>query len=219
MKRITLILLITLSTVLYSQRIPKWYPDAYRVYEQEKYIGASAVGSTKKIAENDAISELSRQFGLTVTSDYEEEITFSNDKLNEYIKDSTKIIASHDLINVRIASVVYNSSTREYYAVAVMEKISTIPIIEQRVQNNMSELNKYLSLISKEEDLMRQYSLLYKAANLSYKTEVYIEQLIIIGGEYISLDDNVKSSTLYYKAMNVLNNITYGVSLQAENLH
>ena len=217
MKRIIVIIFIILPIALYSQNIPKWYPDPYVVYNQKDYIAASAVGSTKKSAENNAIAELSRQFGLTITSDYEEEIVYSNDELNEYIKDSTKVIVSHDLINVRIASVVYNSNTREYYAIAIMEKISTIPIIEQRVQNNISELNKYLSLISQEEDLMRQYSILYKAATLSYKTEIYIEQLIVIGGENISLDDDIKSSSLYYKAMNVLNGITYGVSVQAEN--
>lgn len=216
MKKLTLLLLVTLSTVLYSQEFPNWYPDAYSVYDQDDYVAASAVGTTAKNAETAAISNLSKIFGLTITSDYEEDTIFLNDTLSEHIQDSTKIVAAHDLINVRIDSVVYNSRAREYYAVAVMHKASTIPIIKHRVENNILELNRKLSDAHEDSNMFKKYSILYEAASLSYKTEVYLEQLIVIG-EFIRLDDTIKSSTLYSAAKNILDNISYGVSSQTEN--
>lgn len=213
---IFIILSIFFSINLYGQKQPVWISDAKKVYDASKYEFAVGSGNSEKEAENNAFTSLSRVFGMTVKTDTKAQQRFiQNSKgleKNSTLEDNTLVEAEHDLINVRIAESYYDAKKKKYYALAVMNKKETVPLIVSKVKENTKTIKNYINKSDNEKDLLRKFSLLDMAYIVSLKNDSFLQQLMILDSSVnVSIEENLKSSIIKDKLDNVAKNITFAV--------
>ena len=209
-------LLLTIGVNLYGQKQPQWISDTKKVYDASKYEFAVGTGNSEKEAENNAFSSLSRVFGMTVKNDTKAQQRFiQNSKGTEKsatLEDNTLVEAEHNLINVRIAESYYDAKKKKYYALALMNKKETVPLIVNKVKENVKTIKNYIDKSNKEEDLLRKFSLLDMAYIVSLKNDSFLNQLGILDSSVdVPIDDSLKSSSIKDKLDEVSQNITFSV--------
>ena len=212
---IILILLIVCLN-LYGQKQPAWISDAKKVYDASKYEFAVGSGNSEKEAENNAFTSLSRVFGMTVKMDTKAQQRFiQNSKgveKNATLEDNTLVEAQHDLINVRIAESYYDAKKKKYYALAIMNKKETVPLIVNKIKENSKTIKNYLNKSNNEKDLLRKFSLLDMAYIVSLKNDSFLGQLMILDSSVnVEIEDDLKSSVIKDKLDDVSQNITFAV--------
>ena len=210
-------ILLTVCINLYGQKQPAWISDAKKVYDASKYEFAVGSGNSEKEAENNAFTSLSRVFGMTVKMDTKAQQRFiQNSKGAEKdstLEDNTLVEAQHDLINVRIAESYYDSKKKKYYALAVMNKKETVPLIVNKVKENLETIKNYINKSNNEKDLLRKFSLLDMAYIVSLKNDSFLQQLMILDSSVnVEIEDNLKSPVIKDKLDDVSQNITFAVN-------
>ena len=210
------LLSLFISINLYGQKQPEWISDAKKVYDATKYEFAVGSGNSEKEAENNAFTSLSRVFGMTVKMDTKAQQRFiQNSKgveKNSTLEDTTLVEAQHDLINVRIAESYYDSKKKKYYALALMNKKETVPLIISKIKENSKTIKNYLNKSNNEKDLLRKFSLLDMAYIVSLKNDSFLGQLMILdSSSNIEIEDDLKSSVIKDKLDDVSQKITFAV--------
>ncbi len=209
-------ILLTVCLNLYGQKQPAWISDAKKVYDASKYEFAVGLGNSEKEAENNAFASLSRVFGMTVKNDTKAQQRFiQNSKGTEKdstLEDNTSVEAEHDLINVRIAESYYDSKKKKYYALAIMNKKETVPLIISKIKENVETIKNYINKSNNEKDLLRKFSLLDMAYIVSLKNDSFLQQLMILDSSVnVSVEDDYKSQNIKNKLDDVSQKITFAV--------
>ena len=215
-KQFIFLLSIFVSINLYGQKQPAWISDAKKVYDASKYEFAVGSGNSEKEAENNAFASLSRVFGMTVKNDTKAQQRFiQNSKGTEKdstLEDNTLVEAQHDLINVRISESYYDAKKKKYYALALMDKKETVPLIINRINENVETIKNYINKSDNEKDLLRKFSLLDMAYIVSLKNDSFLQQLMILDNSVnVSVEDDYKSQNIKNKLDDVSQNITFAV--------
>ena len=215
-KQFIFLLSIFVSINLYGQKQPAWISDAKKVYDVQKYEFAVGSGNSEKEAENNAFASLSRVFGMTVKNDTKAQQRFiQNSKGTEKdstLEDNTSVEAEHDLINVRIAESYYDAKKKKYYALALMDKKETVPLIINKINENVETIKNYINKSNNEKDLLRKFSLLDMAYIVSLKNYSFLQQLMILDNSVnVSVEDDYKSQNIKNKLDDVSQNITFAV--------
>ena len=215
-KQFIFLLSIFVSINLYGQKQPAWISDAKKVYDVQKYEFAVGSGNSEKEAENNAFASLSRVFGMTVKNDTKAKQRFiQNSKGTEKdstLEDNTLVEAQHDLINVRISESYYDAKKKKYYALALMDKKETVPLIINKINENVETIKNYINKSNNEKDLLRKFSLLDMAYIVSLKNDSFLQQLMILDNSVnVSVEDDYKSQNIKNKLDDVSQNITFAV--------
>lgn len=210
-------ILLNIYINLYGQKQPLWISDAKKVYDSSKYEFAVGTGNSEKEAENNAFASLSRVFGMTIKHDTKDQQRFiQNSKGVEedsILENNTLVEAEHNLINVRIAESFYDSKKNRYYALAVMNKKETIPLIVNKVKENINTIRNYINKYNNEKDLLKKFSLLDMAYIVSLKNDSFLSQLGILDSSVnVPIEENFKSSNIKDKLDEVSQNITFSVN-------
>lgn len=213
---IFIILSIFFSINLYGQKQPVWISKPSEVYNENIYKVEKGEGLSAKEAENNALSSLARVFGMTVKTDTKAQQRFTENskglEKNSTLEKNTSVEAEHDLINVRIAESYYDAKEKKYYALAVMNIKETVPLIVNKVKENVETIKNYINKSDNEKDLLRKFSLLDMAYIVSLKNDSFLGQLSVLDSSVnIPIDNNFKSQSIKNKLDEVSQNITFSV--------
>ena len=210
---IFIILSIFFSINLYGQKQPVWISKPSEVYNENIYRVAKGEGLSAKEAENNAFSSLATSFRLKVKTDSSERY-MAIEGISETVsfEDNISVEAEHDLINVRIAESYYDAKEKKYYALAVMNIKETVPLIVNKVKENIETIKNYINKSDNEKDLLRKFSLLDMAYIVSLKNDSFLGQLSVLDSSVnIPIDNNFKSQSIKNKLDEVSQNITFSV--------
>lgn len=213
---IFIILSVFFSINLYGQKQPVWISKPSEVYNENIYKVEKGEGLSAKEAENNALSSLARVFGMTVKTDTKAQQRFTENskglEKNSTLEKNTSVEAEHDLINVRIAESYYDAKEKKYYALAVMNIKETVPLIVNKVKENVETIKNYINKLDNEKDLLRKFSLLDMAYIVSLKNDSFLGQLSVLDSSVnIPIDNNFKSQSIKNKLDEVSQNITFSV--------
>ena len=213
---IFIILSVFFSINLYGQKQPVWISKPSEVYNENIYKVEKGEGLSAKEVENNALSSLARVFGMTVKTDTKAQQRFTENskglEKNSTLEKNTSVEAEHDLINVRIAESYYDAKEKKYYALAVMNIKETVPLIVNKVKENVETIKNYINKLDNEKDLLRKFSLLDMAYIVSLKNDSFLGQLSVLDSSVnIPIDNNFKSQSIKNKLDEVSQNITFSV--------
>lgn len=208
-----IILSIFVSINLYGQKQPVWISKPSEVYNENIYRVAKGEGLSAKEAENNAFSSLATSFRLKVKTDSSERY-MAIEGVSETVsfEDNISVEAEHDLINVRISESYYDAKKKKYYALALMDKKETVPLIINKINENVETIKNYINKSNNEKDLLRKFSLLDMAYIVSLKNDSFLQQLMILDNSVnVSVEDDYKSQNIKNKLDDVSQNITFAV--------
>ncbi len=218
MRKLLMLFLCCLCFGLYA-RDPSWLNSLYKDYPKEEYVAAVGEGSSRNEAEINAISNLSRIFGITINSDDQAQIRRENNNVNRSATQDINISSSHNLINVSIDEVWEDTKKEKFYAVAIIPSEETSKILEDLFEENIGLIDTYLDIADFEEDLLYKFSFLNIAAILAEENEALLNQYNILNqstSRSNALKTNHNATSIRAQSKSVARKITFGVTTESE---
>jgi len=196
MKKISLLLLFVLlfiscspSTVTAKKnKAPDWLTNPQKAYKDAYYLSAVGSGDTKKAAEKDAFSNLSRIFEAEIKSDqtlvqkFEETTVGDNTSLSaeEKMRNLTQIQSDQTLKNVKIGDSYFDPNSGEYYVIAYLNRSETEDIYHSEIQENNRKIDQYYADYQNSASKLDKLTYLSDAIELVEANEILNAQLRII---------------------------------------
>ena len=202
-----------------STERPIWVDSPDAVYNRSLYITGLGYGATRDLAERNAIANLTAFFGQsiqadqTVTNTYFEAVRMGTvtDWTDDFaIQNTIRTRASMDfLIGAEIRGVWHDARANTFYAIAVMERASTIQIYTEMILANQAMIENLLDMTQEERSTMTGYSRLMFAAVVADINITYGNLLSVIGAS--SPIQLVNGNTYRLEAQNIAHTISIGV--------
>lgn len=214
-----------LQIELYAQKLPKWIiePEAY--YSSTQYLFGVGEGNTMEIAKNQAFAHLSRVFGTKVKQNVssKENLYEINGEMSKEVslKDNITMDSEHNLLNVKIEKTYQDKKSNMFYALAVMNKKETVDILSNMINKNMKDISIHVEAYLIEYDLLKKYSLLMHALNVSEKNDIYIVQILYLDKNKTnisSIPDKYTSQYISSEILNITRKISFDVITSSNEL-
>lgn len=215
-------IIILLFVIFFIEKItiyaknPEWITNPNKIYSRDIYEFGIGEGKEEKEAENNAFSSLAKVFGMSVKNDTKAQQRFVKNAQGvedtAVLEDNITVEAQHDLINVRIVERYYDSKRKKYYALAVMNKKETVPLIEKRIKENIDTIKIYLKKSEIEKDPLHKYSLVDLAYVVSLKNDSFQQQLMILdSSRKVEIEDAYRSNSLESMRNDIIQSMTFAV--------
>ena len=201
MKKLILFL-FAVNIAFFCLAQPKWYPNAYKQYDDKSYIVGTASSKNRIDAEQSALSNLSNQINVRVKGDginilnySETQQGFRNDR---EIKLHTTLTSDINLIN---AKMVVETKKGNYYALALIEINRFIDDLSYMIIENERRIDDFIRNADIAHGSLRSISFW----RLAYQTAMETEQANRIR---TMVSKNPESfPKLRYSSVNLLNTL------------
>jgi len=177
-----LLLFFSCKTTPSVKNAPEWVNSVHSVFPRSQYAAATGFGSTRAMAEGNALASLTAFFGQTVevertaASSYQQAIV--NGVMDGWIdtaemRANIRTTASMDnLMGAEIKEVWFDSKNT-YYAVAVMEKARSAQIYRELLQVNLNVIKNLVTMTPNEKNsldgvLRYRFAAIVADINVSY---------------------------------------------------
>jgi hypothetical protein len=198
---------------------PAWVHAVDSVYDRAQYAAATGFGSSRAMAEANALAALTAFFGQTVqvdrtaASSYQQAIV--NGVLESWVDTAELRVnvrttaAMDNLMGVEIAEVWFDSRDT-YYAVAVMEKVRAVRIYRDLLQANLNVINNLVTMTPNERNSLAgiiryQFAAVVADINYSYRSIV-----LLLGG---TAPDITSGDFYRLEAQNLIRAIPIGINV------
>lgn len=214
-KKIIILFFIIFNITIYA-KTPEWITNPNKIYSRDIYEFGIGEGKEEKEAENNAFSSLAKVFGMSVKNDTKAQQRLVKNAQGvedtAVLEDNITVEAQHDLINVRIVERYYDSKRKKYYALAVMNKRETVPLIEKKIKENIDIIKNYISKSEAEKDPLHKYSLVDMAYMVSQKNDSFQQQLMILdSSKKVEIESAYQSHNLESMRNEIIKNMTFSV--------
>jgi len=221
LKRFVLLLLpiilfscVNTSLSVRKGAIPDWVNDVYSVFNRNSFIAATGYGSSRAIAESNALASLTAFFGQTIEvertaiSSYQQAVV--NGALDYWINTAemrTNIkttISMDNLMGAEIKEVWFDSKDT-FYAVAVIDKAVSVRIYRELLNANLKLTAELVNVSSADKnsiDSFRRYMFAGVVADISISYRNILEILdapvseTVINGDYYRLEAQKIAKTI-----------------------
>ncbi len=175
-----------------KNKAPDWINNPQKEYKDAYYLSAVGSGDTKKSAEKDAFSNLSRIFEAEIKSDqtlvqkFEETTVGDKTSLSaeEKMRNLTQIQSEQTLKNVKIGETYFDSNSGEYYVIAYLKRSETEDIYHGEIQDNNHKIDQYYSDYQNSSSKLDKLTYLSDAIELAEANEILNAQLRIISSSH-----------------------------------
>ena len=214
------ILLFSCGSLVAGSRAPGWILSVDSVFNRNQYVAATGFGNDRGTAEKNAMASLVSYFGQTLevertaVSQYEQAIV--NGVMDSWIdtvemRSNIRTTASmENLMGAEIREVWFDSRDT-YYAVAVMEKESSIGIYTELIRANQNIINNLITMTPNEKNSLEGVIRYRFAATTADITAYYRNIVSLLGGTVSGAFVNGDQYRL--EAMNITRTIPIGIRI------
>ncbi|MDR2601029.1 MAG: LPP20 family lipoprotein [Spirochaetaceae bacterium] len=173
---------------------PEWVNDPGKTFDKKYYVFANGYGKERRDAEENAFTALAGFFGQSVKSDsltidqYNESSSASKTQNSRSISSRNAVEISvniENLIGAEIADVWQNPKTKEFQALAVMNKKKCAFLYAAAIDAKQGEIE---ALLSEEKDGLDLFLSFQKAAFLADEAASYAMLLYLLEGPNLSAE-------------------------------
>ncbi|QEN09500.1 hypothetical protein EXM22_16490 [Oceanispirochaeta crateris] len=171
-----------------GRKIPDWVNDKHSVYPDDKYLVEIGEGTSLKSAKQNGQTSLARIFRTTIKvdstvstryKDLSDGKTILESQMETTSDESITQLSDETLINVHFGES-WTSSEGRVYVVAYIDRMETANIYRQRIDQDATRANLFISQSEGQEDLLRRYGFLDAAIVMDRSIQALREQLEII---------------------------------------
>ena len=202
MKKFILLLVVIIMSCAPSMvtakknKAPDWVMNPQSKYKDAYYLSAVGSGDTKKSAEKDAYSSLSKIFQADIKSDetltqkFEETTVGDKTSLTaeEKMRNLTQIQSEQTLKNVKIGDSYFDPNTGEYFVIAYLNRSETEDIYHSEFMQNTQKIDQYYSQYEGGTSKLDKLKYLSDAIDLAEQNEILNAQLRIISPSHSGLE-------------------------------
>jgi len=179
-----------------KNKAPDWVMNPQSKYKDAYYLSAVGSGDTKKSAEKDAYSNLSKIFQADIKSDetltqkFEETTVGDKTSLTaeEKMRNLTQIQSEQTLKNVKIGDSYFDPNSGEYYVIAYLNRSETEDIYHSEVMQNTQKIDQYYSQYEGGTSKLDKLKYLSNAIELAEQNEILNAQLRIISPSHAGIE-------------------------------
>jgi len=179
-----------------KNKVPEWVMNPQSKYKDAYYLSAVGSGDTKKSAEKDAYSNLSKIFQADIKSDetltqkFEETTVGDKTSLTaeEKMRNLTQIQSEQTLKNVKIGDSYFDPNSGEYYVIAYLNRSETEDIYNNELTQNTQKIDQYYSQYNAGTSKLDKLKYLSDAIELAEQNEILNAQLRIISPSHAGLE-------------------------------
>jgi len=194
-------------TVSSSTTRPRWTENPSSVYSTARYVTGVGVGVNRDMATKNALADLSSFFGQSIQSDqrssYQYNDAIRSGAFNDFMETSTirsnviTEVALDELFGAEIKEVWQESATREYFALAVLDKTIAAQIYSDKIVANKSIIDNLLNIAPSDRNTLAEYSRYQLASviadiNVKYsnllQTINYNSPIPVTSGDYYRIE-------------------------------
>lgn len=201
-----------------KNKAPDWINNPQKEYKEAYYLSAVGSGDTKKAAEKDAFSNLSRIFEAEIKSDqtlvqkFEETTVGDKTSLSaeEKMRNLTQIQSEQTLKNVKIGETYFDPNSGEYYVIAYLKRSETEDIYHNEIQDNNRKIDQFYAEYQNNTSKLDKLTYLSDAIELAEANEILNAQLRIISPSHstaslpIPLEKLVSERNTFAKTIHVV---------------
>jgi hypothetical protein len=171
-----------------KNKAPDWIMNPQSKYKDAYYLSSVGAGDTKKSAEQDAYSNLSKIFQAEIKSDetltqkFEETTVGDKTSLTaeEKMRNLTQIQSEQTLKNVKIGDSYFDPNSGEYYVIAYLNRSETEDIYHNEISQNTQKIEQFYSQYEEGTSKLDKLKYLSEAIDLAEQNEILNAQLRII---------------------------------------
>jgi len=179
-----------------KNKAPDWIMNPQSKYKDAYYLSAVGSGDTKKSAEKDAYSSLSKIFQADIKSDetltqkFEETTVGDKTSLTaeEKMRNLTQIQSEQTLKNVKIGDSYFDPNSGEYFVIAYLNRSETEDIYHSEIIQNTQKIDQYYSQFEDSASKLDKLKYLSDAIDLAEQNEILNAQLRIISPSHAGLE-------------------------------
>ncbi|HHE39978.1 MAG TPA: hypothetical protein ENL10_00555 [Candidatus Cloacimonetes bacterium] len=179
-----------------KNKAPDWVMNPQSKYKDAYYLSAVGSGDTKKSAEKDAYSNLSKIFQADIKSDetltqkFEETTVGDKTSLTaeEKMRNLTQIQSEQTLKNVKIGDSYFDPNSGEYYVIAYLNRSETEDIYHSEIMQNTQKIDQYYSQYEGGTSKLDKLKYLSNAIELAEQNEILNAQLRIISPSHAGIE-------------------------------
>ncbi len=179
-----------------KNKTPEWIMNPQSKFKDAYYLSAVGSGDTKKSAEKDAYSNLSKIFQADIKSDetltqkFEETTVGDKTSLTaeEKMRNLTQIQSEQTLKNVKIGDSYFDPNSGEYYVIAYLKRSETEDIYHSEIMQNTQKIDQYYSQYEGGTSKLDKLKYLSDAIDLAEQNEILNAQLRIISPSHAGLE-------------------------------
>lgn len=203
MKKLLILLLVAINVSCGASQkekreMPEWIHNPYSEYNKTFYFATVGSGDTKKGAEKDAYTNISKIIQTKISSNE----TMQQEFLEESEKDLqsrekftqlTNIQTEQTLKNIKIAKTYFDPKQAIHYSLAYLDRAETSMIYEKEIADNNAKINKFYHQYQNTDEKIQKFRFLKKAYSITRENEYLNTQLRIISsvGQTVDLPYNI----------------------------
>ncbi|MDR2185760.1 MAG: LPP20 family lipoprotein [Treponema sp.] len=203
---------------------PAWVNNVDQVYSRLRYVAAVGYGSSRALAEKEALANVISVFGQTIQVDRQSMVGYQEalrqNAVSAYIKNTeiTNAIKTsagmETLIGAEIRDYWYDGRDL-HYAVAVMEKSRAASLYSELVEANREIINNLTAMDAGERYTLPGYARYRLAAAVADGNRAFANILSVVGGPGLSPRELAAGENFRLEAENISRRIP--IDIQIEN--
>jgi len=174
-----------------AKPLPDWVNNPHINHPKSIYLVAVGVAQSKFEAESKAYEGIARVFGVdvnsteTLTTHVSETGVGANSELSKTAKmvNQLNVKTGQKVLNTQIEASYLDTRSGNYYVLATLHKVRTSEVYVAQVNENKSQIDKWLTLFEQENDQITKLGYLTKAKSLIDLTN-YLKQPLKVLGYY-----------------------------------
>jgi hypothetical protein len=204
-----------------GSKAPEWKDNPNKKYPADSFIVGVGEGSDRKVAENDALSQISKQIEVkiksVITDKQAEEITGKGGKsaMSNYSESFSKVSTSETqkvLEGVSFPEAWEDKDAGKTCVLAALDRTKASTLIKDKITALDSELAKIAAIV-KAENAVLDIKNLKKAQKLAVQREAINSDLRVISPEGAGIEPKDSASSIGRKIDEAMQNLKVGVKL------
>jgi len=205
---------------------PAWVDNPDAVYPRTRFVTAVGHGTTRAMAERDALARIVGVFGQAVQAELRTAVTFSEavrDGVIQVTEDTavqnaiTTSAQMDTLVGAEIGGTWHDAGNALYHAVAVMEKERTAILYADLIRSNELIIQDLVDMAPQDRNSLDGFARYRLAAVIADTNRVYANVLTIVGDTRgINPAEMRQGDDFRIAAANVLRELPIGVAVSGD---
>jgi hypothetical protein len=213
-KKIFVVMFLTAGAFLFSQNAaPLWYTNKELQYPSHRYIAAVGEGKTRSDAEARAVAVVSLFFNTRtdvrneVIKEFNEAVTNNTTAFlgKTYAHENAVIRSETEFLGIHFAPSWQDSKTKQWAALAYIERKEAAEIYESRIESNLASINTLVQDAEREGEVFYVCALLSKAISIGNITEELVKIAVMVDsgarGKYALIPVQIESIRTKYRSL------------------
>ena len=205
---------------------PAWVDNPEAVYPRNRFITAVGHGTTRALAERDALARIVGMFGQAVQAEMRTMATFSEVVMggviqvteDAYVQNAITTSAQMDtLVGAEIGDAWHDAGSNIHHAIAVMEKERTATLYSDLIRSNERIIRELVDMAPHTRNSLDGFARYRLAAVIADTNRVYANVLTIVGDTRgINPAEMRRGDDYRIAAAEVVRNIPIGIAVTGD---